>query len=152
MGEPSEAQRDADTLALLRYGLSQFRERRVLDVRRPVTSLDVEYRDDRVQLVPARGLSVTVRRGQRVRRRFELPDELDGPMDAGERVGTVSVYVGGRRVGRVGLRTATEVPGAGPVRVLTSFIGLPLTLLVALVVFLAAALRIRAVAGRKGAG
>jgi serine-type D-Ala-D-Ala carboxypeptidase (penicillin-binding protein 5/6) len=151
MGEPSEAQRDADTLALLRYGLSRFRQRRVLDERRPVASVAIEYRDERAQLEPARGLSVTVRRGQRVRRELDVPDELEGPLEAGERVGLVSVYVGGRRVGRVALRTAADVPGAGMLRVLTSVLGVPLTLIVALGIFLAAALRIRAVTGRKGA-
>jgi serine-type D-Ala-D-Ala carboxypeptidase (penicillin-binding protein 5/6) len=151
MGEPSESQRDADTLALLRYGLSLFRHRSVLRQGRPVVSVPIEYRDEDAQLEAGRGLSVTVRRGQRVRRRLDIPDELEGPIDAGERVGTVSVYVGDRRVGRVALQTVADVPGAGMFRVLTSVLGVPLTLLVALGIFLAAALRIRSVTGKRGA-
>ena len=148
MGEPTEAERDADTLALLRYGLSQFRRRRVLDEDRAVTSAAIEYRDERALLKPAHGLNVTVRRGQRVRRSVDVPDELEGPLDAGARVGTVSVYRGGDLVRRVAVVTASDVPGAGFLRVFTSALGVPLTLLALLGIFLAAALRFRAV-GRK---
>jgi serine-type D-Ala-D-Ala carboxypeptidase (penicillin-binding protein 5/6) len=151
LGESSESQRDADTLSLLHYGLTRFRQRRVLSRGRPVASVPIEYRDDRARLAPARGLRVTVRRGQRVRRELDVPDELEGPIDAGERVGTVSVFVGDRRVGRVALRTAAEVPAAGMFRVLTSVLGVPLTLLAALGIFVADALWIRSGAGRKGA-
>ena len=149
MGEPSETQRDLDTLALLRYGLSQFRRRHVLDEDRVVASVSIEHRDEDARLVPARGLNVTVRHGQRVRRVVDVPDELEGPIDAGERVGTVSVYRGRDLVRRVGVVTAGDVPGAGPLRILFSVLGAPLTLLAVLGIFLAAALRLRAVGRNK---
>jgi len=110
----------------------------------------IEYRDERALLQPAHGLSVTVRRGQRVRRSVDVPEELEGPLDAGERVGTVSVYRGRDLVRRVAVVTASDVPGAGALRVLTSVLGVPLTLLALLGIFVAAALRFRAV-GRKKA-
>ena len=144
MGEPTEVQRDADTLALLRYGLAQFERRRVLDEGRTVASAAIEHRDERALLVPATGLNVTVREGQRVRSVVEAPAELEGPLAAGERVGYVSVYRGDRRVGRVPLVTAAKVPGAGILRVLTSVLGVPLTLLVALGIFIIAVRGMRA--------
>ena len=145
MGEPTESQRDADTLALLRYGLAQFERRRVLDEGRTVASAAIEHRDERALLVPATGLNVTVRRGQRVRSVVEAPEELEGPLDAGERVGFVSVYRGDRLVRRVPLLTAAEVPSAGVLRVVFSVLGVPLTLLVvALGIFIVAARRTRA--------
>jgi D-alanyl-D-alanine carboxypeptidase (penicillin-binding protein 5/6) len=140
LGEPSESARDADTLALLRYGLGQFR--RVTPVRagRVVARVDVKHRDDRVALVPSRSLRTTARKGERVRRRVSAPGELDGPLAKGERVGTIAVLRGGRVVGRVPLVTAEKVPGAGPLRVVASTLGTPLTVLLVLALLGGAAL------------
>jgi D-alanyl-D-alanine carboxypeptidase (penicillin-binding protein 5/6) len=140
LGEPSEAARDADTLALLRWGLGRFRRVRVLDGRRPVARAEVEHRDETAALVPRRSATVTVRLGQRLRRRVDAPATLEGPLAAGTRVGTVSVVVGGRVVRRVALVTARDVPGAGALGVLTSALGVPLTLALLLAILLAAAL------------
>jgi D-alanyl-D-alanine carboxypeptidase (penicillin-binding protein 5/6) len=140
MGEPSEAARDADTLALLRWGLSRFERVRALPARRPLAHADVEYRDERAALVPRRAPLVLVREGERVGRRVRAPDELEGPLPAGRRVGSVTVLVDGFPVRRVALVTADEVPGAGTLRVLTSVVGVPLTLLAGLAILLAAVL------------
>jgi D-alanyl-D-alanine carboxypeptidase (penicillin-binding protein 5/6) len=134
LGEPSEAARDADTLALLRYGLAQYRRVPVLREGRPVTRVDVAYRDETVPLVPARSLSVTARRDQRIAKRIDAPDELKGEIAAGERVGTVAVLRDGRVVKRVPLLTGEQVPGAGPLRKIASALGIPLTALVLLVI------------------
>ena len=61
----------------------------------------------------------------------------------------VSVYRGNELIGRVALVTAAEVPGAGVFRILTSVLGVPLTLLVLVGIFLAAGLRLRTVGRRK---
>ena len=146
LGEPSEAARDADTVALLRFGLGRFSRVRVLDRRRPVARAGVDHRDEHAELVPARRLDVTLRKGERVRRVVDAPDSLDGPLAAGSRVGTVTVLVDGRRVGRVPVLTAGDVPGAGVLRVVVSAIGLPLTMLIlllALVLAVLALLRVR---------
>jgi D-alanyl-D-alanine carboxypeptidase (penicillin-binding protein 5/6) len=140
MGEPSEAARDADTLKLLRWGIERFRRVRVLDDRRTMTRADIEYRDERAALVPARGAVVTLRDGERVRRRIRAPDEIEGPLAAGTRVGSVTVVVDGEPVRRVALVTASDVPGAGTLRVLFSVLGVPLTVLLVLAILLGAAL------------
>jgi serine-type D-Ala-D-Ala carboxypeptidase (penicillin-binding protein 5/6) len=140
MGEPSEDARDSDSLALLRWGLSRFHTVRALSPRRPVTSAKVRYRDERVSLVPRHSLSVTVRRGERLGRRIDAPDELDGPLSAGKRVGTVAVVHGREVVRREPLVTARAVPGAGVLRVVTSVLGVPLTLLIVLGILMGGAL------------
>ena len=140
LGEPSEAARDVDTVSLLRYGLGRFSRVRVLDRRRPVARVGVDHRDEDAELVPARPLRVTLRKGERVRRVVDAPSSLHGPLDAGSRVGTVTVLVDGRRVGRVPVVTAGEVPGAGVLRVVVSAIGLPLTMLILLLTLLVAVL------------
>ena len=140
MGEPSEAARDADTLKLLRWGIARFQRVRVLDDRRTMARADIEYRDERAALVPARDAVVTLRDGERVRRRIRAPDELKGPIAEGTRVGSVTVFVDGERVRRIALVTASDVPGAGTLRVLTSVLGVPLTVLLVLAILLGAAL------------
>jgi serine-type D-Ala-D-Ala carboxypeptidase (penicillin-binding protein 5/6) len=132
LGEPSEAARDAETLELLRWGLGRFHRVRALDAQRVLGRPRVKYRDERAELVPRSGLTVTVRRGERIVRRVDAPDELDGPIDAGARVGSVTVLRGGRPVRRVALVTARDVPGAGALRIALSVLGLPLTLLLVL--------------------
>jgi len=136
MGEPSEAGRDVDTLNLLRWGLARFHRVRVLARQRALDRADIEYRDERVAFVPQRGAVVTLRDGERVRRVVHAPDEVSGPLAAGERVGFVTVFVDGERVRRVPLVTATDVPKAGTLRVLVSVLGVPLTVLAAVAILL----------------
>jgi D-alanyl-D-alanine carboxypeptidase (penicillin-binding protein 5/6) len=140
MGEPTEAARDADTLTLLRWGLGRFSRVRVVPRGRTLARADVKYRDERARLVARRGVVVTVRDGQRLHRRVKAPDELEGPVAKGERVGSVTVLVDGRRVGRVALVTAEDVPGAGTLRVLLSNVGVPLTVLIVIAILVAAVL------------
>ena len=123
-GEPSESARDNDSLALLRYGIGQFRRARVLTGGRRVKFANVKHFDgDRVRIVPSRDLSLTVRRGERVTRTIDAPDELEGPIARGERVGTVAVSYRGRVVRRVPLVTAAPVPEASTWTKLTSGFG-----------------------------
>jgi D-alanyl-D-alanine carboxypeptidase (penicillin-binding protein 5/6) len=121
---------------------------RVLDQGRALERADIEYRDEDVRFVPQRGAVLTVRDGERVRRIVRAPDEVSGPLAAGERVGSVTVLVDGERVRRIPLVTATDVPAAGTVRVLVSVLGVPLTVVAVLaillgVVLLALRLRVR---------
>lgn len=132
LGEPSEAARDADTLALLRYGVAQYRRVRALDSRRIVATTGVAYRDERIDLVPARSVAILARRDQRVARRLDAPDELEGELDAGARVGAVAVVRDGEVVRRVALLAAEPVPGAGLPRRIAATLGVSLTALVLL--------------------
>jgi serine-type D-Ala-D-Ala carboxypeptidase (penicillin-binding protein 5/6) len=140
MGEPSEAGRDTDTLKLLRWGLSRFHRVRVLDRHRPLARPDIEYFDERAALVPQRGLVLTLRDGEHVRRSVAAPAQVSGPLDVGARSGSVTVSVDGERVRRVPLVTAEAVPKAGTLRVLTSVLGVPLTVLAVLAILILAAL------------
>jgi serine-type D-Ala-D-Ala carboxypeptidase (penicillin-binding protein 5/6) len=142
LGEPTEAARDADTLTLLRWGLDRFNRVRVLDPRRSLARADVKYYDETARLVPRSGAVVTVREGQRLRRRVNAPDELEGPLAAGERIGSVTVVVDGRPVRRVALVTAAEVPGAGTLRRVVSELGVPVIVLIAVALLVAVILAI----------
>jgi serine-type D-Ala-D-Ala carboxypeptidase (penicillin-binding protein 5/6) len=140
LGEPTEAARNSETLALLRWGLGRFQRVRVLDPRRMVAQADIEYHDGSARLVPRRGAVLTIRDGQRVRRRTNAPGEVKGPLEAGARVGTVTVLLDGKPVRRVALVTAEKVPGAGTLRVVLSWLGAPLSLLLLVAILVAAVL------------
>ncbi len=142
LGEPTEAARDEDTLTLLRWGLDRFSRVRMVDKGRALASADIKYRDEKARLVPRRNVSLTIRDGMRLRRRVNAPEEVEGPIAAGERVGSVTVLVDGEPVRRVALVTAEDVPGAGTLRVLLSVLGVPLTLLIAVGILVAAILAI----------
>jgi D-alanyl-D-alanine carboxypeptidase (penicillin-binding protein 5/6) len=117
LGSPSEARRDADTLALLDYGFGLYRRMRAVRPGATLARADVAFYGDRqVRLIASRGLTVTARRGERVRTAIRAPGELEGPLRGGTTVGSVSVLRDGKRVGLVPLVTADSVPGAGALR------------------------------------
>ena len=104
LGAASEAARDEATLDLLRYGLDQIVDRRVVRAGEPVA------------LAPARPATVTVVRGERVGTRVLAPDVLEGPLPAGERVGSVRILLRGEVARRVPLVTADAVPAPSAAR------------------------------------
>ena len=141
LGEPSEPARDADSLALLRFGLDQFRRVRVVRPGRALARARIRYRDEEtVALAAARPAAVTLRRGERAGTRVRVPEELEGPLPAGRRVGTVQVVRRGRVVSSVPVVTARAVPEAGVLRRVASVLGTALTLVLVLAMVLAVAM------------
>jgi D-alanyl-D-alanine carboxypeptidase (penicillin-binding protein 5/6) len=113
LGDDSEAHRDADSLALLRYALARYERARPLSRATVVGSLPLRYRDQRVQVRAAAGVVRTARRGERFRTRVVgLPRDVEGPLPAGTRLGTVEVIQRGKVVARVPATTATRVASA----------------------------------------
>jgi D-alanyl-D-alanine carboxypeptidase (penicillin-binding protein 5/6) len=152
LGEPSESARDVDTLALLRWGVDQYRRVTVLRPGRTVAYAKVAYHDDlRIPLTTKRGATFTLRRGERLTTRVHAPKELDGPIAAGRRVGSVDVLYLGRRVKTLGLVTARAVPGSTIITRIMHPLGPVLTSLALVLVVLGgvlAGLRLRTVLGR----
>jgi D-alanyl-D-alanine carboxypeptidase (penicillin-binding protein 5/6) len=139
LGTPSEAARDAETLELLDWGLDRFKRARPVRAGRALKRVAVEhFGDRRVALEADRSIALTVRRGAKVTTRVDAPDELEGPLQAGKRVGTVVVLVNGRPAGRAALVTAAEVPEASFVRRSRSGLGWAVAFLVLAVAGVAA--------------
>jgi len=111
LGAPSELARNQGTLDLLRWGIDQFRRVRVARRGRPVERRPLEGREEAVVgLVAPKGLTVTARRGRRPDVRVLAPEEIEGPLPAGRRVGTVEARNGTRVLGSAPLVTASAVP------------------------------------------
>lgn len=155
LGEPSEAARDADSLALLDYGLDQYR--RVVAVRtrqRLAVARVADQGAERAVLVAARPVRLVVRRGEPlVVRVLGAPKVVEGPLRAGARQGTVEVRRAGRVAARVALVTAASVPAPSATERMRAWLRRPATvvLLTALVLcsLLLVSLRLRAVRMRR---
>ena len=158
LGDPSEAARDADSLALIRYGLARYH--RATPVRRDhvYATVKLAHRDQRAQLVATHTVVRTARRGERLPiRMLGVPAELDGPLPAGSRVGTIVVRQRGRTVARVPLVTRRGIAAASVLQRGDDVLSRTLTVVILSVVALASLqlvlLRRRAVRRRRrGAG
>jgi serine-type D-Ala-D-Ala carboxypeptidase (penicillin-binding protein 5/6) len=114
LGDPSEAARDADALALLKWAFASWRVA-VPVVRGAVYARPaVAHRPgERVDVVAARSLRELLRRDARVRLVVDVPRELAGPLPRGAVVGSVAVRAGGRTLARAPLVTRRAVPAVG---------------------------------------
>ena len=111
LGAPSEAARDADTLALLRYGLSLFRSVPVAVAGRVYASIPVTGRSRPARLIARRSLRVVLARSVRLHVSLNVvPARLVGPLRAGTVEGAIRVHENGRVVQSVALVTAAAVP------------------------------------------
>jgi serine-type D-Ala-D-Ala carboxypeptidase (penicillin-binding protein 5/6) len=154
LDEPTEAARDADSLALLRYGLRRYH--RVAAVRKGERFANVKlaHRNERAELVAAQTVVRTARRDERIyTRTVDVPAELDGPLPAGTRVGTIEVRWRKHTVARVPLITRTAISEASIWERGDDLLGRTLTVVVLAVVALASLqlvlLRRRAVRRRR---
>ncbi len=154
LGDPGEAARDADSLALIRYGLQRYH--RVTPVRRGhvFATVKLAHRDEHVDLVATKTIERTARRGEKLPiRLLDVPAQLDGPLPAGSRVGTVVVRWRGRTVARVPLVTRRAIAAASVLQRGDDLLGRTLTVVILGVVALASLqlvlLRRRAVRRRR---
>jgi D-alanyl-D-alanine carboxypeptidase (penicillin-binding protein 5/6) len=154
LGDPSEAARDADSLALIRYGLGRYHQ--VTPVRRNhvYASVKLAHRGDRAPLIATKSITRTARRGEKLPVRVTgVPSEVDGPLPAGTRVGTLLVRWRGRTVARVPLVTKGAISGATVIERGDDLLGRTLTVVILSVVALASLqlvlLRRRAVRRRR---
>lgn len=112
VGTWTDEERFDDSLALLEWGFSQYRPR--LPVRRSqgLAEPEIRYSGGRLPLRAERSLQVGVRSGQRLDLRVHAPDEVEGPIRRGAKLGRAVVLVDARRVGAVTLRAGRAVPEA----------------------------------------
>jgi D-alanyl-D-alanine carboxypeptidase (penicillin-binding protein 5/6) len=148
IGEPSVARRDADSIALLRYGLAQYHRVAVFKKGRVIASVPIHQHSGQAELATTRSFALTVRKDTPVRVRKLPPDELKGPLPAGRAVGRAQVLVGGKVVRTFPLVTVDKVPAPAFLRrfegVLRDVL-ISLAVLLGLLVCTLVALRVRVV-------
>jgi D-alanyl-D-alanine carboxypeptidase (penicillin-binding protein 5/6) len=120
LGDATQAERDADSIALLRYGLSLYRHVRIAVKGHTYASVPVSASAQQVALIAPQNAGVVVRHGAKLAVSLNgVPSMLTGPLPAGTQEGTLEVTENGQPVLEVPLVTATDV--ASP---LTSSVGL----------------------------
>ena len=115
LGEPGERARDADSLALLRYGLNSYEALTPLPQGRTLGKVDLRYRNgDTVDVVAGSSVRRVLRDGTKTSVTVTgLPQEVDGPLPRGSRLGTATVRAGKEVLARVPVVTARPVEEAG---------------------------------------
>jgi D-alanyl-D-alanine carboxypeptidase (penicillin-binding protein 5/6) len=111
LGAPSEAARDEATLELLDYGFSLYRRETPVSGGEAMAEPELTYQGETLPLEAERNLRVPVRRGQEIDTSVRAPEEVEGPIERGARLGRVTVTVDGREVGSrplVAARAADE--------------------------------------------
>jgi len=129
LGTDSEAARDANTLALMHFGFSNFRlEHPVVSgsvVARPTVS---ESPGVRVDVLAAGGVSEMVARTATVTTRVEVPRQLAGPKPDHTVVGTVVVSDGPHVLARVPVELGRALPAVSELTIVGRFLTRPTTL------------------------
>jgi D-alanyl-D-alanine carboxypeptidase (penicillin-binding protein 5/6) len=113
LGTPSEAARDADTLALMKWGLKRYKRTTALRRGQQVATTKLDFRDQTVPVVAGGTVRAVVRRGTKPQVRVTgVPDELSGAHSKGDRIGTVTVTDRGRTLAKVPALLGDDVPAA----------------------------------------
>jgi serine-type D-Ala-D-Ala carboxypeptidase (penicillin-binding protein 5/6) len=116
LGTPTEAARNADTRALLDFGFSRYSRRRAVARGAVLARAPIRYRRGAtLDLVAERTVRRVVRRGGPLPRArvASAPEEVDGPIHRGQRLGSADILVGRDRVASVALVAGASVPAAG---------------------------------------
>jgi serine-type D-Ala-D-Ala carboxypeptidase (penicillin-binding protein 5/6) len=114
LGGPTRAQRNADLVTLLRYGLDRFR---LVELVRPghvYARARAPYGRGQVDLVALAPVRYAARVDQQFVERIVAPTELELPVAKGEQLGEVRISDRGRLIARAPLVAARSIERPGP--------------------------------------
>jgi D-alanyl-D-alanine carboxypeptidase (penicillin-binding protein 5/6) len=142
MGASSETARDAETVELMDYGFSLYSKRVPIRMGSPVARLPVRFEDETLPVRSKTAVRIGVREGESLVVTLDLPEEAEGPIARGSRIGTATVRLDGQEVSTVPLFAGRDVAEPGfPDRVLellgsrVLYIAGALSVILALVLF-----------------
>ena len=113
LDSPSRSSRNDDLLALVRWGLAQYRPVAAVTTGRTYAVAGAPYGRPAVRLVALRSVAHVVRVGHPLVERVVAPRSVTLPLAFHARLGEVRVYDGGRLVARAPLVAAAAVPAPG---------------------------------------
>ena len=114
MGAPSEVARDAETVELMDYGFSLYEKRVPVRSGRPVAQVPVRFEDEDLPVRSPIPVRIGVREGEALTVTLDLPDEVEGPIARGDRIGAATVRLDGQMIRTVPLFAARDVAEPGP--------------------------------------
>jgi serine-type D-Ala-D-Ala carboxypeptidase (penicillin-binding protein 5/6) len=123
VGAPSDEARYSDNLELLEYGFSRYKRRSPVRAGAALARPTIRYGGGELPLRAARTVTIGVRSDQRMSLEVRAPGEVEGPIRRGEALGSARVFVDGRRVAMVPLRSPRSVEEASILERAGSFLG-----------------------------
>lgn len=112
VGAWTDEERFDGSLELLEWGFSQYRHKLPIRAGQDLANPEIRYSGGNLPLRAEKALAVGVRRGQHLELEVHAPKQVEGPLQRGQKLGKVTVFVAGREVGTVALRAAHAVPRA----------------------------------------
>ncbi|HEX6788437.1 MAG TPA: D-alanyl-D-alanine carboxypeptidase family protein [Gaiellaceae bacterium] len=114
LGSPTRSRRNSDLARLLGWGVAQYQTLRLVAAQ-PYAWASAPYGRARIALVARRPLVRVVRVGRVVTAKIVAPTAVSLPVVAGQRLGRIDVFSGGRLLGSRPLLAARSVakPGIG---------------------------------------
>jgi serine-type D-Ala-D-Ala carboxypeptidase (penicillin-binding protein 5/6) len=113
LGEPDDAHRLADALALFHWSATQYAQRTVVSAGAVLARAALPYHDSALALVAAGPLSASLRVGAPVTIRVTAPPRVGLPVTQGQTVGSARVSADGHLVGTVRLVAAASYAKVG---------------------------------------
>ena len=151
LGTSSEEARDANTLALLDYGFSNFRVAQPIRRGQVLARPAIHYQSGaHAALVAAAPFARTIPKSTPIHVDVTAPTQVTGPLPRDARLGTAVVLAGRRPIARIPLVLSAALPAVSSLTIAAQFITRPVMLLVlALVAVLIAGLALALLARRR---
>jgi len=146
IGTPTEADRNGETVRLLDWGFSLYDKQVPIKVDRPVAMVPVRYEDEDLPVRSKVRVRIGVRKGEKLEVVTDLPDEVEGPIQAGAKLGTATVLLDGASFRKVPLYAGRSV--AKP-SLIDRLLGSPLLIVGLLLLALSAILALWVLARRR---
>ncbi|HZO04793.1 MAG TPA: D-alanyl-D-alanine carboxypeptidase family protein [Solirubrobacterales bacterium] len=109
---PTDETRYSDNLALLEYGFSQYQKKKPVKRGEQFAEAEIRYTGGSLPLRAEHGIKVGIRKGQDLTFKVVAPEEVEGPIRRGAKLGRVKVYVDGMKAGAVPLVAARAISEA----------------------------------------
>ncbi len=113
LGSPTREQRNGDLQELLAWGLARFVVVDAVKTGRTYADVELPYGRGRVPLVADKRLRAVVPAGRALTQRVDAARSADLPVQAGEQLGRVEIWLGKRPLGRRPLVASRSVAAPG---------------------------------------
>ena len=130
LGTTSNQRRLVDSAELFKYGVDRYRPATAVARGQVMERVPIRFRPGaELELVASRTIKrrILPRKGGFERKLLDVPQEVEGPIEEGQRFGTIEVFYRGRRIARVPLVAGDSVAQAGAARKAKEFFTRPST-------------------------
>jgi serine-type D-Ala-D-Ala carboxypeptidase (penicillin-binding protein 5/6) len=148
IGAWTDEERFDGNLELLEWGFSQYRRKLPIRPGQDLADPEIRYSGGTLPLRAERALAVGLRRGQHLDLEVDAPEQVEGPLRRGIKLGKATVFVDGREAGTVALLAGRSVSKASIFDRARTFVAdnsIPIAV-VAFVILMIAAILLRRVA------